>query len=111
MPKFAVIIVMTVIATIIFSSHSYSQTKTELRGVWLTNIDSDVLFYPEQTANAINRLAQLGINTLYPTVWNSGYTLYPSKVADLTIGKSLDPTLTLQDRDIPCCFRISPTPS
>ena len=100
MPKFAVIIVMTVIATIIFSSHSYSQTKTELRGVWLTNIDSDVLFYPEQTANGINRLAQLGINTLYPTVWNSGYTLYPSKVADLTIGKSLDPTLTPQDRDI-----------
>jgi len=100
MPKFAVIIVMTVIATIIFSSHSYSQTKTELRGVWLTNIDSDVLFYPEQTSNGINRLAQLGINTLYPTVWNSGYTLYPSEVANLTIGKSLDPTLTRQDRDI-----------
>ena len=100
MPKFAVIIVITVMTTIIFSSHSYSQTKTELRGVWLTNIDSDVLFYPEQTANGINRLAQLGINTLYPTVWNSGYTLYPSKVANLTIGKSLDPTLTRQDRDI-----------
>lgn len=100
MPKFAVIIVIAVMTTIIFSSHSYSQTKTELRGVWLTNIDSDVLFYPEQTANGINRLAQLGINTLYPTVWNSGYTLYPSKVANLAIGKSLDPTLTRQDRDI-----------
>ncbi|TVQ43270.1 MAG: glycoside hydrolase family 10 protein [Gloeocapsa sp. DLM2.Bin57] len=99
-PPRYILIITTMIITIIFSPGSYSQEKSELRGVWLTNIDSEVLFYPEQTANGINRLAQLNINTLYPAVWNSGYTLYPSKVAQNTIGKSIDPSLTLGDRDI-----------
>ena len=100
MQKLVILIITTMIMTIIFSSGSYSQEKSELRGVWLTNIDSEVLFYPEQTANGINRLAQLNINTLYPAVWNSGYTLYPSQVAQNTLGKSIDPSLTRQDRDI-----------
>lgn len=100
MKKLALLLIIGVMMSLILSPKSYSQPKNELRGVWLTNIDSDILFYPEQTANGINRLAQLNINTLYPAVWNSGYTLYPSQVAEKTIGKSVDPTLNLSDRDI-----------
>lgn len=72
----------------------------EVRGVWLTNVDSDVLFSTENTRNAIATLAQLNFNTLYPTVWNWGYTLYPSTVAKKEIGIELDPTEGLQGRDV-----------
>ncbi len=72
----------------------------EVRGVWLTNIDSEVLFSPENTTNAIADLAELNFNTLYPTVWNWGYTLYPSAVAKQVIGIELDPTEGLQGRDV-----------
>lgn len=73
---------------------------TELRGVWLTNIDSDVLFERDRLSNALKELARLNFNTVYPTVWNWGYTLYPSSVAEKALGRSLDPTPGLQGRDM-----------
>jgi uncharacterized lipoprotein YddW (UPF0748 family) len=80
---------------------SYSQPPTsEIRGVWLTNIDSDVLFSVGKTKTAIASLADLNFNTLYPTVWNWGYTLYPSQVAAKVTGVALDPTEGLQNRDV-----------
>lgn len=60
--------------------------SSELRGVWLTNIDSDVLFSRERLAAALETLASLNFNTVYPTVWNWGYTLFPSAVAERTLG-------------------------
>lgn len=72
----------------------------ELRGVWLTNVDSDVLFDPDQTKNAIALLAEANFNTVYPTVWNWGYTLYPSPVSEAASGLALDPTEGLQNRDV-----------
>lgn len=44
----------------------------EIRGVWLTNIDSQVLFSRDQLEPGLNRLASLNFNTVYPTVWNWG---------------------------------------
>ncbi|MEO1622449.1 MAG: glycoside hydrolase family 10 protein, partial [Cyanobacteria bacterium J06632_3] len=58
----------------------------ELRGVWMTNIDSDVLFSRAKLEPALDRLASLNFNTVYPTVWNWGYTLFPSDVAERTTG-------------------------
>ncbi len=59
---------------------------TELRGVWLTNIDSDVLFSRANLEKALDQLSTLNFNTVYPTVWNWGYTLYPSRVAQRVTG-------------------------
>ncbi len=73
--------------------------KTEVRGVWLTNIDSDVLFSRDRLNNALQRLDRLNFNTVYPTVWSRGYTLYPSTVAKRVIGRSIAPTPGLQGRD------------
>ncbi|MEL6927144.1 MAG: glycoside hydrolase family 10 protein [Cyanobacteria bacterium J06600_6] len=73
--------------------------QREIRGVWLTNVDSDVLFEADKTEEAIALLAKANFNTLYPTVWNWGYTLYPSKVAEAFTGLPLDPTEGLQGRD------------
>lgn len=82
-----------------FPSYS-ANPSSEIRGVWLTNIDSDVLFKRQNLTNAIKTLHQLNFNTLYPTVWNWGYTLYPSKVAKRAIAKEIDPTEGLQKRDL-----------
>lgn len=72
----------------------------ELRGVWLTNVDSDVLFSKDNLREAIRRLERLNFNTIYPTVWNGGYTLYPSDVAKQVFGSELHPEPGLQDRDM-----------
>ncbi len=77
-----------------------NSTTYELRGVWLTNIDSNVLFERDRLSAALERLHQLNFNTVYPTVWNWGYTLYPSRVAQRVIGRAIDPTPGLQGRDI-----------
>lgn len=74
--------------------------SSEIRGVWLTNIDSEVLFSQKALSDSLNTLKRLNFNTLYPTVWNWGYTLYPSKVAEKVIGIKIDPTEGLQKRDI-----------
>ncbi|MFU8861458.1 MAG: family 10 glycosylhydrolase [Cyclonatronaceae bacterium] len=52
----------------------------EIRGVWITNVDSDVLFSKQAIAKAMDYLAAHGFNTVFPVVWNKGLTLYPSDV-------------------------------
>ncbi len=74
--------------------------SNELRGIWLTNVDSDVLFSTARLERAIKRLKRLNFNTLYPTVWNRGYTLYPSKVAKKAFGEPVLPMDELQSRDM-----------
>jgi uncharacterized lipoprotein YddW (UPF0748 family) len=73
---------------------------SELRGVWLTNVDSDVLFSRDKLDRAIQRLQRLNFNTIYPTIWNGGYTLYPSPVAERAFGKAVEPIPELQGRDM-----------
>ncbi|WP_017658531.1 glycoside hydrolase family 10 protein [Baaleninema simplex] len=75
-------------------------TVPEIRGVWLTNVDSEVLFSRRELRQAIDRLHRLNFNTLYPTVWNWGYTLYPSAVAEPVIGRAVDPEPGLQRYDM-----------
>ncbi len=60
----------------------------EMRGVWLTNVDSQVLFSTEALQAAVTRLADLNFNTIYPVVWNYGHTLYPSATARRELGVS-----------------------
>ena len=61
--------------------------SSELRGVWLTNIDSEVLFSQANLEAGVERLKALNFNTLYPVVWNGGYTLYPSAIAGRILGR------------------------
>ncbi|MEM6251425.1 MAG: glycoside hydrolase family 10 protein [Cyanobacteria bacterium P01_D01_bin.156] len=53
----------------------------EIRGVWITTNDMDVMVDQPKLDNAIDQLADLNFNTLYPVVWNSGYTLFDSGTA------------------------------
>ncbi|WP_416666360.1 glycoside hydrolase family 10 protein [Egbenema bharatensis] len=74
--------------------------RAELRGVWLTNVDSDVLFSRRNLEDGIAQLKRLNFNTVYPTVWNGGYTLYPSEVAEKSFGAAIDPIPELEGRDM-----------
>lgn len=72
-----------------------TRITTELRGVWLTNVGSAVLFFPPGVKRSLHQLAQLKFNTVYPVVWNRGNTFYPSSVAKREIGRDRDPLLKI----------------
>ncbi len=60
------------------------QPFQEIRGVWMTNNDTEILRDRPKLQNAVSQLARLNFNTIYPVVWNSGYVLYESAVAQRT---------------------------
>ncbi|MBD2664574.1 hypothetical protein B6N60_03909 [Richelia sinica FACHB-800] len=66
---------------------------TEIRGVWLTNVASGVFFVPWGIDRAVHQLAKLNFNTIYPVVWNRGYTFYKSAVAKEITGEETQPML------------------
>lgn len=72
-------------------------TTTEIRGVWLTNVNSGVLFVPGGVTRAFRQLSQLNFNTVYPVVWNRGETFYPSVVAKQFTGHSRNRLLRLSN--------------
>ncbi|MBD2137974.1 glycoside hydrolase family 10 protein [Anabaena sp. FACHB-1237] len=55
--------------------------RSEIRGVWMTNNDLDIMRDRNKVQEAVTKLRQLNFNTIYPVVWNSGYVMYPSNVA------------------------------
>ncbi len=73
----------------------------EIRGVWLTNIDSQVLFSEQAVKGSLQQLANKRFNTVYPAVWSWGYTLYPSQVGERATGykQGLYPDLEEQGRN------------
>jgi uncharacterized lipoprotein YddW (UPF0748 family) len=75
---------------------SRTADRSEIRGVWITNIDSDILFDRTRLKNSISQLQKLNFNTLYPVVWNWGYSLYPSKIAAKEVGKAVMPKKSIE---------------
>ncbi len=56
-------------------------TRPEIRGVWITANDTAMVRDHAKLEAAVNQLAEMNFNTIYPVVWNSGYVQYPSPVA------------------------------
>lgn len=103
--KHKVVIFLGVIISVIFSlqavTNSYSLSRNqEIRGTWLTNIDSDVLFSAQNIENGLDRLNKINFNTIYPTVWQGGYTLYPSQITEDVYGDPIYPDSPFQGRDM-----------
>ena len=64
-----------------------AQKKQEpVRGVWVTNVASDVLKSKKNIVEAIQLCKKNSINNIYVVVWNNGVTMYPSKVVEEYIG-------------------------
>ncbi len=64
-----------------------------VRGVWLTNVGSDAMMTRAGLEQVIARCKAVGINTIYPVVWNRGYTLYHSPLMEREFGVAMDPQL------------------
>jgi uncharacterized lipoprotein YddW (UPF0748 family) len=76
------------------------RSKALIKAVWLTNVDSQVMNSRENLAEGLLRLAELGFNTIYPAVWQRGYTLYPSEVAKELTGAAVLPNSPFVGRDL-----------
>jgi uncharacterized lipoprotein YddW (UPF0748 family) len=70
-----------------------------IKAVWLTNVDSRVLNSRANLDRGLQQLAALGVNTIYPVVWQRGYTLYPSPIAAQLTGALVLPDSPFVGRD------------
>ncbi|MGB3534355.1 MAG: family 10 glycosylhydrolase [Microcoleaceae cyanobacterium] len=69
----------------------------EIRGVWLTTTDSRVLYSQQTILEAMDFLAETGFNTVFPVVWNRGFTLYPSAVMKRLFDVEINPDVDGRD--------------
>ncbi len=90
----------TTIITLIALSLNYCNDKNiseAVRGVWLTNVDSEVLNSKENIIKAVDLLDQLGFNTIFVVTWNKSMTSYPSKIMKEFTGVEIDTLFTGRD--------------
>jgi len=75
-------------------------TLEELRGVWVTTVDSQVLYSKAGVTQVMAQLDALNFTTVYPVVWGGGRTLYPSNTVRAVSGEPMDPDPRLAGRDV-----------
>jgi uncharacterized lipoprotein YddW (UPF0748 family) len=85
--SFATVLLLNSFTAAIATDQDFTPTvvpqppRQEIRGVWITSNDLDILKDRAKVRDATTKLRQLNFNTVYPVVWNSGYVMYPSPVA------------------------------
>lgn len=98
---YAIFAVLLVFALHQAPSHQVTGSKTtEARSIWITNLGTAFLHHTTRLDENLHDLAVLNFNTIYPCVWNRGYTLYPSSVARKITGYFSDPILTFPFQDV-----------
>lgn len=65
--------------------------KEAVRGVWMTNVASEVLHSRGNIVEAVKLLDSLGFNTIFLVTWNRGNTIYQSDIMKNFTGRSIDP--------------------
>ena len=78
-------------------NQSNASGRSAVRGVWLTNVDSKVLNTRAGIVEAVKNCREMGFNTIFPVVWNKGYTLYPSAVMKKEFGIEIDSNFAGRD--------------
>ncbi|MBD2100880.1 family 10 glycosylhydrolase [Leptolyngbya sp. FACHB-261] len=83
------------------ASSSLPHLPQELRGIWIPNVNhSKVLDSRVNLAQAMEFLAELRFNVVFPVVWNQGFTLYRSQVMlDHGFAFNIAPYFAHQGRD------------
>jgi uncharacterized lipoprotein YddW (UPF0748 family) len=76
-----------------------AQVSDELRGAWITNVDSNVLSSDQGIVDAMDYCASIGLNVVFPVVYNKGYTLYPSAIMKGEFGEAVLPSSPFVNRD------------
>lgn len=80
----------------------------EVRGTWLTTTGNSALRTPADSAESMRRLAAIGLNTVYVESWKNGYTQFPSRVLERTIGVRQRPSPMPQDPSDSLAVRQAP---
>lgn len=94
--KKLILITLACLSLFINTSCQTVQNKA-VRGVWLTNVDSEVLNSKENIKEAVNLLDEFGFNTIFVVVWNKAMTTYPSKIMKEFNGVEIDTLFTGRD--------------
>jgi len=81
---------------VFFSTHQLS-AKDPVRGIWMTNVGSRVMYSKDSMARAVQQCKEQGINHIFVVVWNKGMTMYPSNVLNRYIGVDQDPLFKGRD--------------
>ena len=71
--------------------------ETGIRGVWLTNVDSNVLSSRDGIEEAVAVCDELNINTIFVVTYNKAVTTYPSQVMENLTGTSIATQYTGRD--------------
>jgi uncharacterized lipoprotein YddW (UPF0748 family) len=87
----AILVGVMVVLGLVWPTIAQPAKQPEIRGTWITNVDSPVLFDRNALDRAMAQLAQQNFNRVYPVVWNWGYTMYPSAVMKRVINAPIDP--------------------
>ncbi len=69
---------------------TFTPHNTGIRGVWIPSTDCKVLTSKQRIAEAMDFLADTGFNTVFPVVWNRGFTAYPSQIMREQFGVEID---------------------
>ena len=69
--------------------------RSELSGTWMTHLGASLMYYTTRLDETVAELAQQGITTLYPAVWNHGHTLFDSQVVRNAGGSARNPWVNL----------------
>eukprot|EP00388_Colpodella_angusta_P024083 GDKJ01062713.1.p1 GENE.GDKJ01062713.1~~GDKJ01062713.1.p1 ORF type:complete len:366 (-),score=15.17 GDKJ01062713.1:1001-2098(-) len=93
MKKYIIILCLSVVSICLHAQ----QQPTPIKGVWLTNVASNVLDSRVNIKEAVNLCAANGINTIFVVTWNRGYTLYQSKIMQQKFGVAIDPRFKGRD--------------
>jgi len=84
---------MILVLPILILLNSCGTANSEIeavRGVWLTNVDSDALLSTENIKEAVQLCKEQGFNTIFVVTYNKGMTLYPSKTMKELLGQEID---------------------
>lgn len=73
--------------------------REEVRGVWVTNVASPMLYNKDEIARAMDYLASNGINVVFPVVWNKAETQYRSQIMKNMFGIEIESVFAQQGRD------------
>ncbi|AFH48732.1 Hypothetical protein IALB_1021 [Ignavibacterium album JCM 16511] len=91
------IIFLIIISYFLIFCSKVSNEMKAVRGVWLTNVDSQVLNSKENIDKAVELLDELGFNSIFVVVWNKAMTTYPSTVMKNLTGIEIDTSFAGRD--------------
>ena len=83
--KWLIAVSLYFVVQILVLSNCYAQDQ-RFRGVWLTDVCSNVLDSDENIRTAVRQCKETKINHIFVAVWNRGQTIYPSNVVQSITG-------------------------